>query len=622
MKTYICFILIMAAAPAMAAEVYLTAPDTMGQSSFNSGLHWSDGLAPSAGNNYAVSISQLRTPADGGSYTFAGDSLMINPGGVLMYKGTGTAGNITINYLIANGGSVIDHRNGAGDVCNLYGNIHIAADSVMYAKQGPINVYTAISGSGTITNPGTDGPGRTLTFYSAANTFTGSIVNNGRFVLADNAVLNFVIGTSWVNNSVSGTGPQTTFDGDFTFDLNGAGTTYGDSWQIASAAGQTFGSTFTVAGFVDIGEGFWVTRHNNGTFYQFSQSTGQLSIFWPGSGTPEDPYQIWTPQQMNTIGLYPEIWACHFRLMADIDMSAYTGTSYHIIGTSWDNPFTGTFDGNGHVITNLTVAAPSQDYVGLFGYVGSGGQILLLGVENVNINGGAAVGGLVGDIYYGNITSCYTTGSVSGSYAVGGLVGHNDSGTITSCYATGSVIGSSEFVGGLVGYSYLGTITSCYATGSVIGSADSVGGLVGYSYFGTITSCYATGSVSGYYRVGGLVGWDEYGTGTVTDCFWDTQTSGLLDSAGGIGKTTAEMQTISTFMDAGWDFTTKDGDPVDWRMPLSSYPKLGWEDYLPYCGDIDHPYPVMDFNQDCRVDLADFALFAAHWLECTAPECD
>jgi hypothetical protein len=111
-------------------------------------------------------------------------------------------------------------------------------------------------------------------------------------------------------------------------------------------------------------------------------------------------------------------------------------------------------------------------------------------------------------------------------------------------------------------------------------------------------------------------------SGTITACFWDTQTSGLLDSSGGIGITTAEMQTISTFMDAGWDFTSQDGDPAEWRMPLSSYPTLAWEDYLPYCGDIEHPYPVMDFNRDCRVDLADFAMFAADWLECTAPECD
>ena len=696
MKTYLCFVLVMAAAPAMAADVTLSAADTMGQSSFNSGLHWSDGLPPAAGNNYRVNIAQLRTPADGASYTFAGDFLIIDPGGVFFYKGTGTAGSITIDNLIANGGTVLDHRNGTEDVCNLYGNIHIAADSVMYAKQGPINVYSALHGSGTITNPGSDGPDRTLTFYSNASTFTGSIVNDGRFVLADDAVLNFVIGAGGVNNSVSGVGPQTAFDGDFAFDLNGAGTTDGDTWQIANAAGQTFGSTFTVREFFDIGEGLWVTHHYNGTVYQFSEGTGQLSVFWSGRGTPEDPYQIWTSEQMNTIGLIPSTWAAGvcFKLMADIDMSAVTGTSYNIIGNFWSSPFYGDFDGNSHTVFNLVIDRPDIDYVGLFGVLGSGGRIYNLRVENAYINaycgvgilcgyngygaitdcvaagtvwGDQGVGGLVGS-NYGAITTCYAAGTVSGNYA-GGLVGFNP-GNITDCNAAGTVSGNS-YVGGLAGYNpgnitdcnaagtvsgnyYVGglvgdnsgAITFCYAAGTVSGNYyggglvgdnsgaitfcyaagpvsgnQAVGGLVGYNDSGTITSCYAAGSVSGTYDVGGLVGLNN--TGAITASFWDTQTSGLVDdSQGGIGKTTAQMQTVSTFTDAGWDFTAKDGDPADWRMPLSSYPKLGWEDYLPYCGDIDHPYPVGDFNLDCRVDLADYAMFAAQWLECTAPECD
>jgi hypothetical protein len=40
------------------------------------------------------------------------------------------------------------------------------------------------------------------------------------------------------------------------------------------------------------------------------------------------------------------------------------------------------------------------------------------------------------------------------------------------------------------------------------------------------------------------------------------------------------------------------------------------------CGDPNHPYPVGDLNYDCKVDLRDLAIFAFHWLECTAPECD
>ncbi|MEJ5259474.1 MAG: glycosyl hydrolase [Anaerohalosphaeraceae bacterium] len=283
MKKMLFLAVLFTSVPAYSATITLVAADALGQSSFNSGLNWSNGQPPSAGNDYVVSIAQLRTPPDGGNYVFGGDSLTINTGGVLMYKGTGSTGSITVNNLIGNGGTIIDHRNGAADVCNLYGNIHIAADSMMYAKQGPINVYATISGSARITNTGSDGDGRTLTFYSSANTFTGSIVNNGRFVLADDAVLRFVIGANGVNNSISGTGPQTVLNGDFIFDLNGAGTSVGDSWTIVSASNRTFGATFTVVGFTNKGGGVW-EKEANGVLYQFDQSTGKLTVI-PSSTT-------------------------------------------------------------------------------------------------------------------------------------------------------------------------------------------------------------------------------------------------------------------------------------------------------------------------------------------------
>jgi len=278
----ICIVLILCflVPVAQAAIVTLAAPDAFGESSFNSGLHWSDSTAPGPGNDYEVSIEQLRTPPDNGSYTFGGDSLKINTGGILMYKGSDSAGvgTITVNNLIGNGGHIIDHRSGVGDICTLDGNISVAADSVMYAKQGPINVYSDISGSSMITNPGSDGDGRTLTFYSSANTYTGSIVNNGRFALADDALLNFVIGASGVNNSVSGTGAQTIFDGDFSFDLTGAGTNLGDNWTIASAMSQTFGDTFNVIGFTDIGGGFWMKHISGDLYYQFSEGASPATL--------------------------------------------------------------------------------------------------------------------------------------------------------------------------------------------------------------------------------------------------------------------------------------------------------------------------------------------------------
>ena len=69
-----------------------------------------------------------------------------------------------------------------------------------------------------------------------------------------------------------------------------------------------------------------------------------------GSGAAHDPYLIYTAEQMNTIGAEPNDWDKHFKLIADIDLSAYTGTSFNIIGIDWNKPFTGVFDGNGHTI--------------------------------------------------------------------------------------------------------------------------------------------------------------------------------------------------------------------------------------------------------------------------------
>jgi hypothetical protein len=177
-----------------------------------------------------------------------------------------------------------------------------------------------------------------------------------------------------------------------------------------------------------------------------------------------------------------------------------------------------------------------------------------LGVVNVNITGGLGVGGLVG----------------------------SNSGTVTQCYSTGAISGGSR-VGGLVGWNYYsGTVAQCYSTGTVRGT-DYVGGLVGDNFYGTVTQCFSSGAVKRtgqYSSVGGLVGYNTPKLGRVTGCFWDIQTSGQATSGGGTGRTTAQMQTAKTFLDAGWDFVgeTKSGPANIWRiLEGKDYPRLGWE---------------------------------------------
>jgi hypothetical protein len=68
----------------------------------------------------------------------------------------------------------------------------------------------------------------------------------------------------------------------------------------------------------------------------------------------------------------------------------------------------------------------------------------------------------------------------------------------------------------------------------------------------TADNCYCVGAVSGATTNKGMLGVDEYGMSVFTSCYWDTETSGQATSAGGTGKTTANMKKEATFVD--WDF--------------------------------------------------------------------
>ncbi|MGD0786219.1 MAG: GLUG motif-containing protein [Sedimentisphaerales bacterium] len=336
-----------------------------------------------------------------------------------------------------------------------------------------------------------------------------------------------------------------------------------------------------------------------------------------GSGTAADPYKIATKTHLLALAATTGDYGKCFILTADVNMTAQV-FSVAIIAADGSLAFTGTFDGNGHKIVNFTINTNNYDH-GLFGTI-TGGSVKNLGIENCSVIGyyagclvgfnssgtisncystgsvscgssSASAGNLVGE-NWGTISDCYSTGSVSGaasSYYIGGLVGRNE-GTVSTCYATGSVAGGAE-MGGLVG-SNGGNITNCYSASAVSGS-QYLGGLVGINY-STISNCYSTGAVSGSYDLGGLVG-SQSGASTVNS-FWNTQTSGQTTSAGGTGKTTAQMKTLSTFASAGWDFVGIWGIEENQTYP-----------YLPALpGDLNH---------DKKVDFKDFAIFASHWLQ-------
>jgi hypothetical protein len=185
-----------------------------------------------------------------------------------------------------------------------------------------------------------------------------------------------------------------------------------------------------------------------------------------------------------------------------------------------------------------------------------------------NVSGERLLGGLVGQAY-GVINQCSATGAVSGEENLGGLLGYASSTSSTSQSAAKGAVSGNKNLGGLAGLSDRAILTQCYATGSVTG-AEALGGLVGYANADTVSECHAVGPVRGSKDYGGLVGFRL--AGEMTASFWDTQTSGLTQSAGGQGLTTSQMRTAATFIDAGWDFVQT------WVVcPTSGYPRLQWE---------------------------------------------
>ncbi len=236
-----------------------------------------------------------------------------------------------------------------------------------------------------------------------------------------------------------------------------------------------------------------------------------------------------------------------FRLGADIDLSGEPGLYIPYLAAD--------FEGAGHKIQDLNLNWSSVRGYGLFGYLHGSALVEDMDVVDVNVSGNNCVGGLVGS-NYGTVRNSYAVGNVSGNgYISGGLVGWNH-GTVSNSYATGNVSGYRE-LGGLVGGNS-GAINNSYADGNVSGN-EMVGGLAGINWDGVIKNSYSTGAVSGDFSVGGLVGIEH--DGTVSNSFWDVNTTGQSSSAGGTGKTTAQMKDIDTFtnestagLQEAWDF--------------------------------------------------------------------
>ena len=321
----------------------------------------------------------------------------------------------------------------------------------------------------------------------------------------------------------------------------------------------------------------------------------------------------------NIAKLVNEEWklGINITLTADIDLK---GIDWTPIGKDDNKAYTGTFDGNGKTITGLTVTGSDQ-YVGLFGHIGSGGTVKDVTLEEVKIesnNDMSAVGGVAGRSYgtlencsvsgsvsvsgtnsiaggvvgyqlVGSITGCSSSARVKGVAYAGGIAGYTNGGaSLTGCYATGSVsvennTTSAAYAGGVVGNNgSSSTLKACYAWGSVTGSGSGtvyVGGVTGSNDLGTLTACYhAKRTVSGPGgATGGVAGRNfndsMFDGGIITACYWgdNGQTQGIGEDQVGTGGTTqvtdgdwldAVAQMNAALSGKGWQYELKDGNSL------------------------------------------------------------
>ena len=277
-------------------------------------------------------------------------------------------------------------------------------------------------------------------------------------------------------------------------------------------------------------------------------------------------------------------------------------TEWEPIGARWSS-YTGTFDGQGYTISGLYFNDPFASYVGLFGCIGANGKISNVGVLDSYFQFSALGGGVCG-VNYGTVRDCKNTGSVRGISTIGGVCGLNEkggiiensfnegtvsgtgdnarqvggvsgynNGTIKSCYNTASVSGK-ESVGGVCGFNSAGTTTNCFNKGTVSGQTF-VGGVCGNGCGVTTTNCFNGGIVSGQSHVGGVCGYDYNYDGTLTNCYYLSDTAkGGINGKDVSGK--AEGKSIEQFKSGEVAYllngSTSEGE-------LAWYQKLGTDAY-------------------------------------------
>ncbi len=323
-----------------------------------------------------------------------------------------------------------------------------------------------------------------------------------------------------------------------------AGTIVGGSESVGSITGYAYNSTVENCTST-------MTVNGNANVPQIGKSeTTEPSLFAGGSGTEADPYQIATASQLNNVRKYLDK---HYILTADIDLSSYE--NWESIGTFnsqaeddsgyFANAFTGSFDGDNHIISNLTTNRKDSVGVGLIGVSTSSSVVKNLKMENVKAEGTMAVGAVVG-YNQGTVENLILSGdnNISGYNCIGGILGGNEGGAIKNCTsaATINILGDNVFENGryilpdnaecggiIVGGSFGGTIDGCSAEGTVNSKGSNAMGLGGVGgcleNMESIINCNAKVTINAgesAHGVGGLCGFsgtfDKENPAKISNC--------------------------------------------------------------------------------------------------------
>ena len=403
---------------------------------------------------------------------------------------------------------------------------------------------------------------------TAAFTVQPNAVNAGEYIA--------VINVKYSGGEISAASPATA-EADLTFLVEKA-TPTASQYDISGTENQTAGSVtaWTVTaktGGVLVSPGIVTVKYNGSTTLPQTAGTypvtfdvaaapnwnaasglhaGTLNVttvstYTPGEvvgdGSLGDPFIVHDNTTLRAVGTATgdyTAWTLSAHYLQDRNITL-TGGDWTPIGPSTNaNSFTGTYDGGGHEIRNLTINGSAM-YQGMFGVIGTGGEVKNVALVNVNINNTSTyTGSVAGQISRGKITNCSVTGTITGTTDIGGVVGRIYSGTITNCYSGATIIATGEAVGGVVGGN-IGTVVNCYSTGNVTGGLY-VGGVVGenngaFESSVTVTNCYSTGNITGNGYVGGVVGKNtaDLDSVTVTNCYSTGEVTGDAYDGGVVG---------------------------------------------------------------------------------------